>query len=278
MVQKIVWGFAGPWYGEYRCYDGDITLKQLRFAVDQGFRSLAVDLKEMEEPARRDQLAGLVAEHNLELTASLWLDWIGGEPDEIRRRADAFLEELQRYGAALRVPIVTTGVGRYHRFLRRPSLTQQMDRLAEVLTPVARACHELGRPLGIENHGDYYCRDLVELCRRVPYLGIFLDTGNTYLIGEPSVPACRLAAPYVIGTHFKDHYVRPDPQNLAFVLDGAPLGQGDVGLAEVYRDLLDLAPPDRRLIMQWEMVAPKGMDPLQCLEESWRFVRSLSEV
>jgi sugar phosphate isomerase/epimerase len=161
--------------------------------------------------------------------------------------------------------------------MRDPTLSQQLDRLAEALTPVARVCHELGRPLGIENHGDYYTSDLVELCRRVPHLGIFLDTGNTYLIGERSVPACREAAPLTIGTHFRDHYVHPDPHSLTFVIDGAPLGQGDVGLAQVYRDLLDLAPPGRRLIMHWEMVAPKGMHPRDCLEESWRFVRSLPE-
>lgn len=277
MKRQIVWGFAGPWYGEYNCYDGDILFKRLQFIVDHGFRSMDIKLAEMRDPARRERIAGFVAEHDLELTAGLWLDWIQGNPDDIRRQAAAFFEDLDTYGDLLRVPIVTTGVGRYHRFMREPSLQAQMDRLAEVLAPIAQTCHELGRPFGIENHGDYYCSDLVELCRQVPHLGIFLDTGNTYLIGEQSVPACRLAAPYVIGTHFKDHFVHPEPKDLAFVIDGAPLGAGDVGLAEAYRALLDLAPAGRRLIMHWELVAPKGTDPRDCLEHSWQFVHGLPE-
>ena len=174
-------------------------------------------------------------------------------------------------------PIVTTCVGPYHRFMDSPSLEEQLDRLAERLTPLARGCHELGCPLGIENHGDYYCDDLVALCRRVPHLGIFLDTGNTYLIGEQPLPACRAAAPYTIGTHFKDHRVYPDHKELKFVIGGAPLGQGHVGLAEIYRLLVDLAPSPETLVMQWEMIPPQGMDPFECLEQSWEFVRGLSE-
>ncbi|MBD3244356.1 MAG: TIM barrel protein, partial [Chitinivibrionales bacterium] len=127
----------------------------------------------------------------------------------------------------------------------------------------------------IENHGDYYCSDLVRLCKETPHLGIFFDTGNTYLVGEQSLPACREAAPYVIGTHFKDHIVYPDPSELKFVITGAALGEGHVGLAEMYRILLDEAPGD--LVLQWEMVPPKTMDAYECLKRSWAFIKSLPE-
>ncbi|MFW5789599.1 MAG: hypothetical protein ACOCW3_06650, partial [Spirochaetota bacterium] len=55
-------------------------------------------------------------------------------------------------------------------------------RQAEVHQEVGLA--EIGLPLAWENHRDYYVSDVVELCRRVPNMGLFLDTGNTYLIGE----------------------------------------------------------------------------------------------
>lgn len=273
----MIWGYAGCFPGEFKVWDGDQLMNTLKFVADNGFKSTGIGLGVMDDPARRDQVGKFVADHDLMLTVGFHAKFFETGLDELRRQSDKFLESLAKYGPILRTPIVTTGVGAYHRFMRKPSLAEQLDRLCEVFTPLAKACHDMGRPLGIENHGDYYCQDLVELCRRTPHMHIFLDTGNTYLIGEQSVPACRAAAPYVIGTHFKDHYVHPDPRTLTFVIGGAPLGKGDVGLREIYMDLIRLAPNPKKLILQWEMVSPKDMDPWKCLEESWQFVKSLPE-
>ncbi|MFO7958943.1 MAG: sugar phosphate isomerase/epimerase family protein [Candidatus Brocadiia bacterium] len=273
----MIWGFAGVWPAEFGIYDGDRTMNKLRFVVEQGFSATQVSLREMQEPERREQIASLVEAHDLRLVPHFRADYFSDDMDEVRRQSDAFLADLEEYAPLLRAPIVTTAVGPYHRFMDEPSLEAQMDWLHDVLGPVAAACHEMGVPLGIENHGDYYCSDLVELCERTPHLGIFLDTGNTYLIGEQSVPACRAAAPYTVGTHFKDHYVHPDPRELKFVIEGAALGEGHVGLARVYRDLLEHVPDPDDLVMLWEMVSPRDMDPFECLERSWRFVRSLEE-
>jgi sugar phosphate isomerase/epimerase len=154
-----------------------------------------------------------------------------------------------------------------------------MERLATVLPPLAEGCHRLGLPFGIENHGDYYCSDLVGLCEQVPHLGIFLDTGNTYLIGEAPLPAFRAAAPYVVGAHFKDHHVRPcpDARPLHFEVAPAVLGEGDVGLRECYEILLREAPRPHDLVMEMELIPPQGMPPLEAFERSLAFVRSLEE-
>jgi len=154
-----------------------------------------------------------------------------------------------------------------------------MDRLADVLAPAAAYCKEIGIPFGIENHGDYYCSDLVGLCERTPHLGIFLDTGNTYLIGEAPLPAFRAAAPYVIGTHFKDHHVRPVPDGrpLHFEVGASVIGEGDVPLRECYRLLMEQAPDPQNLAMQIELIMPSfsGNDPVDALEKSLAFIRSL---
>jgi sugar phosphate isomerase/epimerase len=267
-----MWGYAGVWPGEFNTWQGDRVLNEVRFLVDHGFESGHIGLAALDDPARCDEIAQLVADHDLKLSVGLHLKWFTDDLDTLRRQSDAFLEKLRRYADLLRTPIVTTGAG-IHRFAREPSLDERLEKLAKAFAPIAQACHEMGRPFGIENHGDYYVEDLVRLCRSTPHMGIFLDTGNTYLIGEKSVPACREAAPYTIGTHFKDHFVHPDPGTLTFVIGGAALGEGDVGLAEVYRALLDHAPGD--LVLQWEMVPPKGMSAYECLERSWKFVRSL---
>ncbi len=271
------WGYAGVFPGPFGVWEGDAVMNKLRFVAERGFDSTGLRLSEMRDPGRREQIGGFVAEHGLRITVGPHADLFSVSEDEARWRMDAFVRDLEAYGELLRVPIATMAVGPYHRFMREPTLGWQMDRLATVLPEAARACHEMGRPLGIENHGDYYTSDLVGLCERVPRLGIFLDTGNTYLIGEPSVEGCRAAAPYTIGAHFKDHHVRPDPKTLTFVIEGAVLGEGDVGLAEVYADLMANAPRPSQLVMQFEMVPPKGMDPFECLERSKRFVASLEE-
>lgn len=274
----MIWGYAGVFPGEFHIWDGDTTMNKLQFMVDNGFESCSMGFRELEDPARCDQIASFVAENDLKISGHPHVRWLDPDIDKVWQQIDAFLEQMDKYAELLNMPIVTCGVGPYHRFMDDPTLEWQMDRLAEVFAPVAKACHEMGRPFGIENHGDYYCSDLAELCRRVPHLGIFLDTGNTYLIGEKSVEGCRDAAPYAIGTHFKDHYVHPEPRDgLKFVIQGAPLGAGHVGLEQVYKDLLELNPAPEKLVMQWEMIPPKDMDAWECLEQSWTFIRGLIE-
>ena len=149
-----------------------------------------------------------------------------------------------------------------------------------LFAPLADACRELGAPLGIENHGDYYCSDLVSLCERTPHMHLFLDVGNTFLIGEQPIPAFEAAAPYTIGTHFKDHRVCPrlDARPLHFEIAGSALGDGDVPLRECFGLLLSEAPDPNRLVMEIEMIRPDDLDPLECLERSLRFIRSLPEI
>lgn len=273
----MLWGYAGVFPGEFGVYQGDVQMNKLQFAVDHGFQCAHIPFKELQSgEERREQIGNFVEQNDFPLSIGIHADWFNEDRDVPRRQIDEFLDALDTVGPLVRAPIITMGAGRVHRFMAKPSLQEQMDVLAELLTPLAKGCHEAGRPLGIENHGDYYCSDLVELCRRVLHLGIFLDTGNTYLIGEQSVPACREAAPYTIGTHFKDHLVHPDPSTLTFVIGGAALGEGHVGLEQIYRDLLELAPDPEKLVMQWELVPPKGEDPFQALERSWAFIRRLT--
>jgi sugar phosphate isomerase/epimerase len=274
----MIWGYAGVFPGEFKIWDGDQTMNKLQFMVDNGFESCSMGMAELEDPERRDQIGSFIAEHDLKVSAHPHVKWMDPDVEKVRRQVDESIEKLEKYRDVLNAPITTFGAGPVHRFMDEPDLQWQMDRLADVTAPLAQACHELGCPLGLENHGDYYCSDLVELCERVPHLGIFLDTGNTYLIGEQSVKNCRLAAPYTIGTHFKDHYVHPEPRNgLKFVIQGAPLGAGHVGLEQIYKDLLELNPAPEKLVMQWEMIPPKDMDGWDCLEQSWEFINGLIE-
>ena len=277
----MIWGYAGPWFGEFTDGDDSLTAK-LRWLVANCLESTHVflpHLAQMPEP-ERDELGQYLVDHDLRLVPVVHFDFLAEDRDETMRNTDSAIRMLGEHRELVRAPIVTTLVGRYHRFMREPSYEEQMDRLPSAIAPIAQACHEFNTPLGIENHGDYYCTDLVSLCERTPFLGIFLDTGNTYLIGEQSLPGIRAAAPYTIGTHFKDHFVWPEKETypLRFEIGGAALGEGDVGLAEAYDILLEHAPEPESLVMLMEMIPARPDTPEECLGKSLRFIRSLPEV
>jgi sugar phosphate isomerase/epimerase len=198
---------------------------------------------------------------------------------DAKRDADETGRFLAEHAALFRGMIAKTSARAGHRFDRVASWPEKRERLARTIAPLADACWQAGVPLAIENHGDYYCSDLVELCERAPHLHLFLDTGNTFLIGERPDLAFAVAAPWTIGTHFKDHRVRPrlDTFPLGFEIDGAALGDGDVPLRECYELLRREAPWPDRLVMEIEMVAPGGLDPRICFERSLAFVRSLGK-
>jgi len=274
----MYWGaMMGGWLRQCLDSAADYYEETLRFLSSHGLNACdwsAFALLDM-EPGRREELAGLVRQYDMHVVLTLWPDWLSDDRDALARKMDRCLEAIEVLPQMMRTPIFTTGVGSYHRFMKEPSLEEQMDRLAEVMAPVAAAAAEAGCPLGIENHGDYYCSDLAELCKRTPGLGIFLDTGNTFLIGERPIPAVRDAAPFVVGTHFKDHYASPRFRPLGFEIRGAVPGQGDVNLREAYAILVEGAPEPDKLAMILELDPVEGMEPIEVLEEAVAFVRTL---
>ena len=143
---------------------------------------------------------------------------------------------------------------------------------------MCHACNGLGTPLGVENHGDFYVSDIVQLCKTTPHLWLFLDTGNTYLLGEKPLPAMIEGAPYAIGTHFKDHLVKPNYQALHFEVEGAALGDGDVPLRECWKLLKQHSPFKDNLMMEIEMISPKGVNPMDAMTKSVAFLKTLEGV
>lgn len=277
----MLWGYALVWMPQYLARDPDPLMAKLKFLEYYDLNVTGIGLEEVARlgEAQREAVGQYLADRDLCLHLYVHVPYFDHHLDEVMHSVDCVLEQLEAYHTLLRTPLVTTGVGSFHRFMRHPSLQEQVERLAVVLAPLAQGCHDLGLPFGIENHGDYYCSDLVELCQQVPHLGIFLDTGNTYLIGEAPLPAFHAAAPYVVGTHFKDHHVRPcpDARPLHFEVGPSVIGDGDVPLRECYQILLEQAPDPDRLVMEIEFIPPSDIDPLVALERGLAFVRSLPE-
>ncbi len=274
---KLTWSFVGPPYWELQQMDprhGFFAL--LKLCAQYGFNMMPLSISQLEKmpPEEQEELAQFLADNNMKLHPSMWMDYLKISPDEARRRAEEYAEKVRKYSSYY-AGITTTGAHAGHRFDRTMPLEEKLERLSRGMAPLAAICKELGMPLAVENHGDYYCSDLVKLCQMTPDLYIFLDTGNTYLIGEAPLPAYEAAAPYTIGTHFKDHRVQPNPKILHFEIGGSVLGDGDAHLRECYNLLMERSPFPDKLVMEVEMVKPEGMDAIECMEKSIEFINSL---
>jgi len=197
----MLWGYDGVFPGQFKVWDGDKPINQLRFAAEHGFGATSIGLGELEKPDRRDLIASIVDENNLQLSTHARVPWFDENEDTVKAAIDKTIAGIEQHSEAINLCLVTIVAGKVHRFMAEPSLEKQLDLLAQRIAPLAKYCQERGLPIGIENHGDYYCSDLVDLCKRTPGLGIFLDTGNCYLIGEATIPACLAAIPYTVGTH-----------------------------------------------------------------------------
>ncbi len=275
----MIWGYALVWMKQYLELDPDPLYAKLKFLKKYGLKTTGISIQEVGKmsEAEREKLGAFLEDNDLCLTVRPHIDYFNADIDETKRQVETGAKLIDQYRGLTRTPLATIGVARYHRFTSEPSLAQQLDRLAAVLPPLAAACAEMDLPFGIENHGDYYCSDLVELCQRVPHLGIFLDTGNTFLIGEAPMPAFEIAAPYVVGSHFKDHHVSPrlDARPLHFEVAPSVIGEGDVPLRECYALLKAKAPHPDRLVMEIELIPPSEIDPIDSVERSIAFIKSL---
>ncbi|SDX62072.1 sugar phosphate isomerase/epimerase [Paenibacillus sp. CF384] len=280
--RPLTWGYALVWYHGFSRQGDDSVLGKLDFLKRHGLVTTGIDLSEMAnmDEARRNYIGEELVKHGLRLTPHIGFNYLNAGKDERERETERIAEQLRLYLPLMRGQIATTGMRAGHRFDRVMPLEDKLARISEAMTPLAAICSELGAPLSVENHGDYYIADLVQLCQATKQLYIYLDTGNTYLIGERPLPAFELAAPYTIGTHFKDHSVRPRPDvyPLQFEVKGAALGDGDVPLRECYELLMKHAPLKDKLVMEVEMISPTDMDPQLCLERSLRFIQSLEPI
>ncbi|REE57442.1 sugar phosphate isomerase/epimerase [Paenibacillus taihuensis] len=273
------WGFAGPWYGELTAHTGHVQMDRLHMLREKGFEVFSAglsDLMQLPEAERRELLAQLDA-CGMELAVYAGYPYITADADEVAARNEQILSSLAALCELKKPAIVMTHAHYTSRFDKRFPLDVALKRLSAALAPLAAGCKELGTKLALENHADFYCSDLVTVCLNTPDLWIFLDTGNTFLIGERPLEAFQAAAPYVIGTHFKDHQVRPvlDANPLYFEVDGSVLGEGDVPLQDCYELLLAHAPFPEELIMEIEMVCPAGVSPIEALEKSITYIQSL---
>ena len=278
---ETYWGLALAWYGDYtKGGNANPYVAKMDFLQKYGMKAFIGSVDEVDKLGQKDQeilFAGL-EERDMHLLLHSSIDHMDASRDLQDREIERQLTLLDKYIRACRSSIVTTCAGNSNRYDRKMPWEEKIERFSRIMTPVARLCWDMGSPFGIENHADYFVSDLLEVLRATPRLYIFLDTANALHIGENPARACEDAAPYVIGTHFKDHYmVKGENSPLHYEIRGCALGDGDAELARQYRIIMDRSPFRDKLVMLFELFTPDdgSLTHLQCFEKSVQFVQGL---
>jgi 3-oxoisoapionate decarboxylase len=94
--------------------------------------------------------------------------------------------------------------------------------------------------LGIENHQDATCDDLLALCNVGPRIGITFDVVNPLAVGEEPFAFARRAGDRIFNVHLKDYTIHPSPSGYRLVR--AELGQGVIDWPAMIKLVRTLAP------------------------------------
>ena len=279
--ENTLWGLALAWYGEYtQGGDSNPYLAKLDFLAKFGMKAFSAGVEEIDKLNEQQQktLFAALDERDMHCILHSSISHMNLSIAEQDKKIEKQLRLLEQYIRPCRSSIVTTCAEDSHRYDRKMPWEEKIARFSRIMTPVARLCWDMGAPFAIENHADYFVSELLEILRATPRLYMFLDTANALHIGEQPVKACEDAAPYVVGTHFKDHYmVRGANDPLHYEIRGCALGDGDAELARQYSVIMEKSPFRDKLVMLFELFTPDdgSLTHLQCFEKSVRFVQSL---
>jgi 3-oxoisoapionate decarboxylase len=142
---------------------------------------------------------------------------------------DAALEYAVALGAPV-VRIALTGVLQGDR--HATDWTRVVDGVRARLARIAPKAAAAGVSIAIENHQDFTSADLMELCLQAgDAVGITLDTGNSFPVGEAPLDFARTVAARVRHVHLKDYRVQPTDEGYRLVR--CAIGDGAVPFREL---------------------------------------------
>lgn len=93
--------------------------------------------------------------------------------------------------------------------------------------------------LAIENHEDETADEIIDIVKAVDsvWVGAHCDIGNGMMAWEEPIDTVSKLAPYAYSTHFKDHIVTLNGNEL--VVCGVPVGEGSIDIDACFKTLVD---------------------------------------
>ena len=110
--------------------------------------------------------------------------------------------------------------------------TEMVEHATATLVREAPRVADAGLTLAIENHQDFGSEELLELCQTLgDHVGIVMDTGNPFSVGEDPVAFARRAAERIRHVHLKDYIAQFTGEGYRLVR--CAIGDGCVPFAEI---------------------------------------------
>lgn len=148
---------------------------------------------------------------------------------------------VERFDAAVRTAgqtgagVVRTAIGgrRYEQFDSAEQFRAFAERTRKSLQLAEPVAAEHRIRLAIENHKDWRIDQMLDMLRSISseYLGVCVDTGNSFALLEDPMAVVEAYAPYAFSVHLKDMALAEYEDG--FLLADVPLGQGVLNLTKM---------------------------------------------
>lgn len=196
-------------------------------ARDLHARTLELDLRwltSLDDEAIHE-IGRVAASAGMAVVCSTWLQHTPGETLADARRIARALG-----GALIRMHLAPVLEGARATF--GPRWPAMVDHARTVLTREARAARDEGLRIGIENHQDFGSEELLAFAGEAgENVGIVLDTGNPFAVGEDPVAFTERVAPRLFHVHLKDYRARFTDEG--YTLVRCTIGDGCVPFREM---------------------------------------------
>lgn len=279
----LTWSLGHFWCNEYEeAFSENATinfaLSRARLIDHFGFdlTGIKTDMLDLLSDTELEELALFLNEKDITFHPILEaFNFASVTLDEAKAFADEYASTLAKHDKLYRSKTITCNLASGTRFEHEFDLDEKLDIIARNLAVVVEKCQSLGYRFAIENAGDFYTSEIVRLCQTIPGLLMVFDIANSYLIGEDSMQAFYISAPYTAVVHFRDVKVCPEPHNQIIRLRYAPLGEGDVELEKGLEIILANCPDPMSLIFETEIINDGTYTVWESLEKEINFINTI---
>ncbi|MCA9912061.1 MAG: sugar phosphate isomerase/epimerase [Anaerolineae bacterium] len=207
--------YAYAWAIGVTGYDNPAPMDVISFlnhAAELGFRLVQIADNLPLDELSSDELA-LLLQAAQERKIAIEVGTRGIAPDHLRR----YLEiAKQCHSPILRIVVDSAG---HH---------PEPQEIITTLRPLLPEFEAANVTLAIENHDRFQARTLAQIMQELdsPYVGICLDTVNSFGALEGPEVVIDTLGPYVVNLHIKDFEIKRLDHNMGFALTGTPAGAG----------------------------------------------------
>lgn len=244
-------------------------LQLLDMAIEHGFEGLAFSARALlQDEAYRRQVIEKAQAHNLYLE-------LGGARIDTALSGKSTSELVEDWKPLFAIaseaesPVLITGLGTWPwegRVIKEDgrTLSDQIQGGIATLRELSSIAADWKVTVAIHT-GFMTAREYVQIMEAVdsPYVGLCLDTANSFLILEDPVDFARQVMPYVRATHFKDSIIHLQQEGIRW-LGGSLLGRGTVDLPTI-AEMLYHANPQCNLTIE-DARAHRGIRPMYAPE------------